>query len=137
MIKGQCNHHKILETLSISGHGNKVLIADGNFPIMTNSNHNAEKVYLGLSKDLPTVTDVLKSILTVINIENVEVMDSAEKVEPEIFDEFREMTGVKSLEKYSRQDFYDICQDEDITLVINTGETRTFANILLTVGVTS
>ncbi|WP_196980628.1 RbsD/FucU domain-containing protein [Mammaliicoccus sciuri] len=84
MIKGQCNHHKILETLSISGHGNKVLIADGNFPIMTNSNHNAEKVYLGLSKDLPTVTDVLKSILTVINIENVEVMDSAEKVEPEI-----------------------------------------------------
>ena len=48
-----------------------------------------------------------------------------------------EITGVKSLEKYSRQDFYDICQDEDITLVINTGETRTFANILLTVGVTS
>lgn len=137
MIKGQCNHHKIIETLSISGHGNKVLIADGNFPIKTNSNIHAEKVYLGFSKDLPTVTDVLKSILTVINIEKVEVMDSSLKVEPEIFEEFKNITGFKTLEKYARQDFYDICQSEDITLVIKTGETRTFSNILLTVGVTS
>lgn len=134
MLKNQCNHHKILDILSKSGHGNKVLIADGNYPIMTNTCEKAEKIYLGISSDLPTVPDVLKSILTVINIEQAEVMEPGEK-EPEIFDEFRSITGIESLVGYERHEFYDLCREESITLVINTGETRTFSNILLTIGV--
>ncbi|HIW11992.1 MAG TPA: RbsD/FucU family protein, partial [Candidatus Salinicoccus stercoripullorum] len=37
MLKNKCNHHEILKVLGKSGHGNKVLIADGNYPIMTNA----------------------------------------------------------------------------------------------------
>ena len=136
MLKNKCNHHKILEALGKSGHGNKVLIADGNYPIMTNAYDKSEKIYLGISPDLPTVPDVLKSILTVINVERIEVMEPGDE-EPEIFDEFRSITGVESLIGYDRHDFYSLCQEEAITLVINTGETGTFSNILLTIGVSS
>lgn len=136
MLKRECNHHKILNVLGKSGHGNKVLIADGNYPIMTNTCDKSKKVYLGISPDLPSVSDVLKSILTVINIEQVEVMEPGDE-EPEIFDEFRSITGIKSFASYDRHEFYDLCREEDVTLVINTGETRTFSNILLTIGVSS
>lgn len=46
MIKGECIHQQILKELAKGGHGNKILIADGNYPIMTNTNENAEKIYL-------------------------------------------------------------------------------------------
>ncbi|MBF7018038.1 RbsD/FucU family protein [Staphylococcus durrellii] len=137
MIKGQCNHQQILKSLAKSGHGNKILIADGNYPIMTNANEGAEKIYLGFAPNLPLVTDVLKSILTVINIEKIEVMEPDEGKTPEIFSEFNKIAEDKLLTTYSRQQFYEMANEEDITLVINTGDTRTYSNIMLTVGVVS
>src|SRR5690625_6073611 len=79
MLKNKCNHHEILKVLGKSGHGNKVLIADGNYPIMTNAYDKSEKIYLGVSPDLPTVPDVLKSILTVINVERIAGMEPGEE----------------------------------------------------------
>ncbi|OEK71620.1 RbsD/FucU family protein [Staphylococcus equorum] len=137
MIKGQCIHQQILKVLAKSGHGNKILIADGNYPIMTNANESAEKIYLGFAPNLPLVTDVLKSILTVINIEKIEVMESEEGKTPEIFSEFNKIVGDKLLTTYSRQQFYEMANEEGVTLVINTGDTRTYSNIMLTVGVVS
>lgn len=137
MIKGKCIHEQILRVLAKSGHGNRILIADGNYPIMTNANEKAEKIYLGFAPDLPLVTDVLKSILTVINIEKVEVMEPDGEKMPEIFTEFNKIAEDKSLITYNRQQFYEIANQEDVTLVINTGDTRTYSNIMLTTGVIS
>ncbi|MEB8085679.1 RbsD/FucU family protein [Staphylococcus pseudoxylosus] len=137
MIKGQCIHQRILKALAKSGHGNKILIADGNYPIMTNANESSEKIYLGFAPNLPLVTDVLESILTVINIEKIEVMEPKEGKTPEIFSEFNKIVGDKLLTTYSRQQFYEMANEEGVTLVINTGDTRTYSNIMLTVGVVS
>lgn len=137
MIKGECIHQQILKELAKGGHGNKILIADGNYPIMTNTNENAEKIYLGFAPNLPLVTDVLKSILTVINIEKFEVMKPIEGKTPEIFTEFNKILKDKSFATYSRQQFYELANEEDVTLVINTGDTRTYSNIMLTTGVIS
>ena len=38
------------------------------------------------------------------------------------------------LEKLERFEFYDACCKKEVRLAISTGEIRTFANILLTVG---
>src|SRR5699024_4079826 len=103
---------------------------------MTNAYDKSEQISLVAHRDLPTVTDVINSILTLLNVERIEVMEPGEE-EPEIFDEFRSITGIESLVGYERHDFYNLCQEEAITLVINTGETRTFSNILLTIGVSS
>ncbi|MDN8848911.1 RbsD/FucU domain-containing protein, partial [Staphylococcus aureus] len=79
-----------------------------------------EKIYLGFAPNLPLVTDVLESILTVINIEKIEVMEPKEGKTPEIFSEFNKIVGDKLLTTYSRQQFYEMANEEGVTLVINT-----------------
>lgn len=134
MLKGQLIHPDLMAALALCGHGDKVLIADGNYPLDSKSG-TAEKVYLGLKPGLPTVTDVLEALQSVINIEKAEVMDPADGSEPEIFGEFRTMLDGMALDKLGRYEFYDACCKEPVRLAISTGEKRVFANLLITVGV--
>lgn len=133
MLKTDCINPKIMRVLSLCGHGDKILISDGNYPLNSKTG-NAEKVYLGLTSGVPTVTEVLKVISQTVNIEKAEVMIPDGK-EPDIFSEFRQILSGMELSGLKRFDFYDECSKPDIRLAISTGEKRTFANILLTVNV--
>ncbi|MDU7336855.1 MAG: RbsD/FucU family protein [Clostridium sp.] len=133
MLKSGCIHPEIMSALSLCGHGDKILIADGNYPLNAKSG-DAKKVYLGLTDGIPTVTDVLKTLLTCINIEKAEVMLPGSG-EPEIFGEFRTILNGMELEGIDRFGFYEACKEPVVRLAISTGEKRTFANILITVGV--
>ncbi|TKC14380.1 RbsD/FucU family protein [Robertmurraya kyonggiensis] len=135
MLTIDCIHPKILEVIASCGHGDKILIADGNYPLNSATNENTAKVFLGLSPDLPTVTDVLKSLNSAMNFEKAEVMDPESGAEPEIYKEFLRILDINELQKLGRYEFYEAAQAKNIILGINTGETRTFANIMLTVGV--
>lgn len=135
MLKTHCLNTDMLSVLSKCGHGDKVLIADGNYPLETKTNSMAKKVYLNLTQGIPLVTDVLKVLNETIVIERVEVM-SPNDTQPSIFQEFQKIVrSVDSLETLDRYSFYEACKAEDVKLAIATGEQRTFANILLTVGV--
>lgn len=134
MLKGKLIHPDIMTALALCGHGDKVLIADGNYPLSAKSG-NAEKVYLGLTPGLPTVTDVLAAIHSVIKIEKAEVMEPGDGSDPEIFGEFTQMLDGMKLDRLGRFEFYDECCRDDVHLAVSTGEKRTFANILITVGV--
>ena len=134
MLTGKCIHPDLMRVLSLCGHGDKVLIADGNYPLASKSG-DAEKVYLGLTPGLPTVTDVLAALQSVINIEKAEVMDPADGTTPAIFGEFEQMLGGMELNKLGRYEFYDACCVPGVKLAIATGEGRVFANLLITVGV--
>jgi len=122
-----------MRLLSLCGHGDKILIADGNYPLASKTG-SAEKVYLGLTPGLPSVTDVLAALQSVANFEKAEVMDPADGTTPEIFGQFRQMLGGMELQKLGRYEFYDACCVDGVRMVISTGEKRTFANLLLTVG---
>lgn len=127
-------HPQIMSVLAHCGHGSKILIADGNYPLAEKTGH-AEKVYLGLTRGNPTVTEVLDALLSVINVEKAEVMVPENGPEPEIFAEFRTRVNLP-LGELGRYEFYDACMAEDaIVLAISTGEQRVFANLLITVGV--
>lgn len=134
MLKGDLIHPDIMAALALCGHGDKVLIADGNYPLSSRTG-DAKLVYLGLAPGLPTVTDVLAAIQSVVNIEKAEVMDPADGTTPEIFGEFTRMLGGVELDKLGRYEFYDACCQPTVCLAVSTGEKRVFANILLTVGV--
>lgn len=134
MLKGKLIHPDLIAALSLCGHGDKVLIADGNYPLDSKTG-DAELVYLGLTPGMPTVTDVLAAIQSVINIEKAEVMEPGDGSTPEIFKEFKTMLPDLELEKLGRYEFYDACCLPPVRLAISTGEKRTFANILITVGV--
>jgi len=134
MLTGTCIHPELMRVLSLLGHGDKILIADGNYPLASKSG-GAEKVWLGLRPGQPTTTDVLETLLSVINVEKAEVMNPGDGTEPEIFGEFQKLLGGMELGQLGRFEFYDACGEPALRLAVSTGEKRTFANILLTVGV--
>lgn len=134
MLKGKCINPALMHALSLCGHGDKILIADGNYPLAQKSGE-AEKVYLGLTAGIPTVTDVLDTLLGEINIEKAEVMLPEDGSTPDIFAEFRERLPGLQLCPLERYEFYDACSSQGVRLAISTGEKRTFANLLITVGV--
>lgn len=133
MNKGKCINPCILAAVSRLGHGDRILIADGNYPLASKTG-GAEKIWVSLSPGLPTVTDVLDALQSVINIEEAAVMQPADGPDPEIFAEFNTMLDGMQLRRLGRFEFYDECSNPSLRLAIATGEQRTFANLLITVG---
>ena len=146
MLRGNLIHPEILEVLGCSGHGSKVLIADGNYPFGTKLGPNARLVSLNLSPGLVSSTQVLEALVSAIPIEAAEVMQFATsgpyalETEPDIWADFRSVLvgagaeGVK-LEAIGRLEFYDAAGSPDVALTIATGEQRIYGNLLLTIGV--
>lgn len=133
MLKASCINPEIMKVLSYCGHGDKILIADGNYPLASKTG-DAAKVYLGLTNGVPEVTQVLEVLSKAVNIEKAEVM-IPDGEEPPIFGEFRKILGNVELNGLGRYEYYEACCKPEVRLAISTGEKRTFANILLTINV--
>ena len=138
MLKTELIHPEILRYLAQAGHGGKVLIADGDYPVKTTAGPNAGIVHLNLSPGTVSSTDVLKALLSADVFEHAAVMDVPEgREEPEIWGTYREMlkgtAAEGELERVERFAFYDRVRGDDTALVIQTGETRDYANLLLTI----
>ena len=134
MLKGRLIHPELLRALAGAGHGAKVLLADGNYPVGTKAPAAATRVYLNLAPGLLAVTDVLGVLVHAIPIEAAEVMVPADGPEPPIFAEFRRLLDVE-LASLGRHEFYEAACSPDVAVVVATGESRIYANLLLTVGV--
>lgn len=135
MLKTPLLHPEILEALAGSGHGGRVLIADGNYPFNTRANPAARRVYLNFTPGTLNAVQVLAAIAAAIPVERADVMVPADGSEPPIFAEFRPLLPGMKLHTNDRFAFYDLARDPDCCLVIATGEQRIYANILLTIGV--
>ena len=136
MLKTKLLHPEIWMALGSNGHGSRVLIADGNFPVTTATPVTAKKVFLNFAPDMLSVTDILKVLATCIPIESAIVMVPPDESDQAIHLEFVEILGADvPLKKLKRFDFYDEAKSADNCLTIASGETRRFANILLTIGV--
>lgn len=135
MLTIGCIHPELIAVLSLCGHGDQILIADGNYPLDSKSGQS-QKVYLGLSEGIPSVPQVLEALKSVINVENAEVMAPEGAEAPAIFSEFYQLLPNVPFCKLDRQGFYDACSQPSVKLAISTGEKRIFANLLITVGVT-
>lgn len=134
MLRGKLIHPEILEALGKSGHGSKILIADGNYPFTTGSNPQAKKVFLNLAPGQLSATTVLEALAQAIPVEAAQVMGK-DGDEPSIFEDFRKILGDITLQPLERFTFYATAKETDVALVIATGEGRTYANILITIGV--
>lgn len=135
MLKTGLLHPEILRALGEAGHGAQVLIADGNYPLLTRTSPAAHRVHLNLAPGLVTVTDVLGVLVGAIPIEAAHVMGPDSGEEPGIFADFRRMLPDAPLQRLGRFQFYDMARSPDLALAISTGEQRIYANILLTIGV--
>ncbi len=136
MLKTACINPDLIGLLAKCGHGDKVLIADGNYPLDSNTGDNTAKLYLGLTQGIPLVTQVLEVLEKTVSIENAEVMVPETGDDPEIFNEFKEILPEEvKINKLGRHKFYEACKKDNVKIAISTGEQRVFANILITIGV--
>ena len=145
MIKARLLHPEILAILARAGHSSKILIADGNYPFVTQLGSNARLVSLNLTPGLISATQALEAIVSAVPIEEATVMQPvasgpyALSSEPSIWSDFdkilKESGSDLSLKKLERFAFFDAAKDDNVALTIATGEQRLYANLLLQIGV--
>lgn len=129
---------ELLKILDEMGHGDEIVLSDGNFP----SERINKKV---VRCDSTGVTDLLKSILVLFPLdteysdEQVFLMEvtPGDTYKPEIWDDYKKVLD-ESKENYTignieRFKFYE--RAKEAFAVVHTGETALYANIILKKGV--
>ncbi len=136
MLLGRILQPDILSALGRAGHGSCVLIADGNYPISTQSPAGAVKVFLNLRPGMAQVADVLEVLRDTIPIERATMMATPDGQPAAIHQELLKLlpAGLPT-RSLARDEFYAAVSQPSTALVIATGEERRFANVLLTIGV--
>jgi L-fucose mutarotase len=80
---------------------------------------------------------ILQKMLGYINIEKAVLMSCPDDFDNTIAREYRTLLAESTAVEYvTREAFYALAKSSDTLLVVASGETRRFANILLTVGPT-
>ena len=145
MLKYKLIHPEILAILGRSGHGSKILIADGNYPFVTRLGKKATLVNLNLMPGLVSGVQALESLVYAVPIERAQVMQPektgpyAMLTAPPIWADYRRILLESghdiTLESIERFQFYQEASSDDVALTIATAEQQLYANILLTIGV--
>ena len=135
MLKTPIIHPTIMEALARSGHFAQVIIADGNLPVGAMTGPNSTTVNLNFKPGLLDAITVLEGILEVCPIQGAIVMEKPAKANADIHTAYKNMLGDVTWEEMERWAFYDKIREPATTLIIQTGEQRRFANLILIVGV--
>lgn len=145
MLKTTLIHPEILRVLARAGHHARILIADGNYPASTKRGPNAEVISLNLAPGVVTVTQVLRTLLTAVPVDQINTMGIqpddpyALKGDPPVWNEYRavlaESGSTLKLEPILKWDFYKHVESTDHVLTIQTADQALWANVLLTIGV--
>jgi len=135
MLKTAVIHPTIMEALARSGHFAQVVIADGNLPVGAMTGPNSTMVHLNFRPGMLDALTVLEGILEVCPVQGAIVMEKPIEANAEIHDAYKVLLGDVTWDTMERWAFYDQIREPATTLVIQTGEQRRFANIILTVGV--
>ncbi len=130
----------LLKALCEMGHGDELVIADGNFP-----SHSVGKDAIVIRADGHSVNELLEAILTLMPLDSyvekpVALMQVVEgdSAKPTIWEDYKRTLNrhgedpakIESIERFR---FYE--RAKNAYLVIATGETAIYANILLKKGV--
>ncbi|WP_435242006.1 RbsD/FucU domain-containing protein [Streptomyces cucumeris] len=136
MLLTELLHPGILESLAGSGHGARVLLTDGHYPASTAIGERARTVHLNLAPGLLDVTTVLDVLLRVLPVESAQAMAGPSgEPEPPALTAYRSLLATVPLTTLGRFEFYDAARSPDLALAIVTADIRTYANLLLTIGV--
>lgn len=137
MIKSDIIHPDLLQALAQCGHKANILIADANFSFLTNTSPLARIIWLNFTPGLIASGLILEKILGYVNVEKATLMNSPADFDNTIEREYRNiLAGMNNFEYVERDTFYSQAKSPDTMLVIASGETRRFANIILTVAPT-
>ncbi len=130
MKKGKLLNADLSAVLATMGHTDRITICDCGFPI-----HNDRRIDLALHKGVPTLVEVLTTILTELKVEKVILAEEIKTHSPEL------LSAIKThLEKDVVLEFVSHSQLKELSKesvsCVRTGEATPYANIILCSGVT-
>ncbi|MEV7573839.1 RbsD/FucU family protein [Arthrobacter nitrophenolicus] len=136
MINYTLTHPGLLAALAESGHGSQILIADANYPHNTGAPASARRIALNLRPGLLTIDQILDVLIDAVPIEAAAVMTPPDGSWTEAVKGYgQSLGGAVPVTSYQRFDFYDAARSPNVAVVIASGDTRHYANLLLTIGV--
>lgn len=126
----------LLKILDEMGHGDEIVIGDGNFPAAS----NAQRLIRCDGHNVPEILDAVLQLMpldTYVESPVVLMQTSADEPTPEIWAEYGEIVnkhnGETKMSEIERFAFYD--RTKTAYAVIATSETALYANIILKKGV--
>lgn len=138
MLRTDLIHPPLIEALARTGHGSKILIADGNYPFATATGPNTIIVWLNVAPGLLSVDQVLDVLLRTVPVEAGTTMLTPDgEVAPPHSGYENALQHEIELQAEDRFGFYDLARGKELAVLIATGDQRPCANLLLTVGVQS
>ena len=143
MIRQRLLHPPLLAALAGAGHGSQVLVADALYPHDVGANPSAARIYLNLTPGLVAARDVIELIADACHLEAALFMEDEHGAASQAVTEYRAALATHrhgggreiSWQGAERFAFYEACRRPSVSVVIATGETRPYSNLLITVGV--
>lgn len=138
MLNYRLTHPDLIASLAAAGHGSRILLADANYPVSSHRNPEADIIFLNLSPGKLPVMEILPILLDAIPVEKAAIMKPDGDVPDEVsqlMGQFKAALDPSPVNHLERLNFYNAVRHEDTHLVIATGETTPYGNLLLYVGV--
>ena len=129
MKKDRLLNPHILSAVASLGHTEYLVIADCGLPVQKGVN----VVDISLTAGIPSFTDVLKAVNSEFVSESYIVAEEIETVNPAKLEEIRTELGALPYKTVPHEDFKKLVANAKC--VIRTGETSSYANIILVGGV--
>lgn len=138
-------HNELANLVARVGHGDMIVIADRGFPFPRHDNTTC--IDLSIGRGMPKVADVLKVVLTELEIEEVIIADETKTVSPETYKELKEILapvrnkGNEIVEQnIPHPEFKDLAlngalEGKEVKGFVKCGEFTPYANIILVSGV--
>ena len=135
MINGSITHPEVLRALASSGHTGKILITDAHFPISTGVAPGVPRVFLNYAPNVLRVADVLRPLINAAPIEEAWGAVHDDGRLPDIWPEYVDILPKHvKLSQVRASDLGKKVADPGMALVIATGEIRTHACLILSLG---
>jgi L-fucose mutarotase len=121
----------LLAHLDAMGHSDAVVLADAHFP----ADRLAHRLLVFPGLSTPDVLAAVRSVVPLDDAPALDLMTSAEGSRLPVQDELIAAAGAtaQDVQFLDRHDFYDAAADA--YLIVRTGETRTYGNVILRKGV--
>ena len=132
MKKSALLNSEISYEIAKIGHTQTITIADAGLPIPK----NVKRIDLAVAKQIPSFLQVLDAVLTEMKAEKIILAEEINKKSPELKEQIikRFQQNQVAVEYVKHEQFKKLT--EDSVVIVRTGETTSYANIILMSGVT-
>lgn len=129
MKKDRILNPEILSEIAAIGHTEYCVIGDAGLPI----SNDVYKIDISLTKGIPSYEQTLKAVAEELVVESYIVATEMESVNPELHQKTADILKGLPSKSVSHEELKELCNKAKF--MIRTGETSSYANVVLVAGV--